>query len=55
MAESGNLLRICGVVGGDTGDGSGNGKDEGESANDVLHNVVTPFVGNNFLRSLDTS
>jgi hypothetical protein len=36
------------VVGGDAGDRSGEGKDESESANSVLHNVVTPLYRKQF-------
>ena len=43
VAEGGNLLGLRRVVGGDAGDCSGDGKDERENANNVLHNVVTPL------------
>ena len=43
VAQGGNLLSFGRVVGGDAGDCSGDGEDEGENANSVLHNVVTPL------------
>lgn len=48
VAQGGNLLGFGRVVGGDAGDGSGEGKDESESANSVLHNVVTPLYRKQF-------